>query len=97
MTDKTPIEAIPEKSEEKLQRYLAWLDIERLNVAHRIGAYNVQEIEGRESAGIFVKVYRDIRPDIADMPLPDLVSRAAEILEAVGLSPTDPDGRRAGS
>ena len=88
-------ETTPEKSEDILQRYLAWLGIEQLNVAHRIGAYSVQEIHGLKRGGICTMVYRDIRPDIADMPLPDLVSRAAEILETVGLSPTDPDGRRA--
>ena len=81
----------PEVSEDILQRYLAWLDIERLNVAHRIGTYTVQEFEGRESAGIFVKVYRDIRPDIAETQIEVLASRAAEILRVVGLSPTDPD------
>ncbi len=95
MTDQTPIEATPEKAEEILQRYLAWLDIERLNVAHRIGAYSVQEIHGRKSGRICVAVYRDIGPDIADMPLPDLVARATGVLETVGLPPADPDAGRA--
>ena len=91
MTDKTPIEAIPGKSEEILQRYLTWLGIEQLNVAHRIGAYSVQEIHGLERGSICTRMYRDIGPDIADMPLPDLVSRAAQVLETVDLSPTGPD------
>ena len=90
MKDQTPIEATPEKSEEILQRYLAWLDIERLNVAHRIGTYSVQKIHGLERGCIGVKAFRDIGPDIADMALPDLVARAATVLETVDLSPTGP-------
>ncbi len=91
MTEQAPIEAIPEKSEETLQRYLTWLGIEQLNVAHRVGAYSVQEIDGRKRGGICTRAYRDIGPDIADMALPDLVSRAAKVLETVNLSPTGPD------
>lgn len=90
------IEATLEKSEEILQRYMTWLGIEQLNVAHRIGAYSVQEIDGHRRGGVCTMVYRDIRPDIADMDMSDLVARATEILETVGLSPTDPDQRRAG-
>ncbi len=91
MTEQPPTEAIPEKSEETLQRYLTWLGIEQLNVAHRVGAYLVQEIHGLKRGGICTRVYRDIGPDIVDMALPDLVSRAAKVLETVDLSPTGPD------
>ncbi len=91
MTEKTQIAAMPEKSEETLQRYLTWLGIEQLNVAHRVGAYSVQEIHGLKRGGICTRQYRDIGPDIADMPLPELVSRAAKVLETVDLSPTGPD------
>ena len=91
MTEQSQIEAIPEKSGETLQRYLTWLGIEQLNVAHRVGAYSVQEIHGVERGGIFTRQYRDIGPDIAEMALSDLVSRAAKVLETVDLSPTGPD------
>ncbi len=91
MTEQPPTEAIPEKSEKTLQRYLTWLGIEQLNVAHRVGAYSVQEIHGLKCGGICTRAYRDIGPDIADMALPDLVSRAAKVLETVDLSPTGPD------
>ncbi len=90
MTEQSPIEAIPEKSEETLQRYLTWLGIEQLNVAHRVGAYSVQEIHGLKRGGICTLVYRDIGPDIADMPLPELVARATEVLLTVELSPIGP-------
>ena len=91
MTEQAQIAATPEKSEEILQRYLTWLGIEQLNVAHRVGAYSVQEIDGRKRGGICTRVYRDIGPDISDMALPDLVARAAKVLETVNLSPTGPD------
>ena len=90
MSEQIPIEAIPEKSEETLQRYLTWLGIEQLNVAHRVGAYSVQEIHGLERGGICTLVYRDIGPDIADMPLPELVARATEVLLTVEVSPIGP-------
>ncbi len=91
MTEQPPIKAIPEKSEEILQRYLTWLGLEQLNVAHRIGAYSVQEIHGLERGGISTMMFRDIGTDISDMPLLDLVARAATVSETVNLSATGPD------
>ncbi len=80
-----------DKSEEILQRYLTWLGLEQLNVAHRLGAYIVQEIHGHERGSICTQMFRDIGvPPIADMPLPELVTRAATVLLTVEVSPTGP-------
>ncbi len=90
MSEKAVIAATPDQSEQILQRYLTWLGLEQLNVAHRVGAYIVQEIHGHERGSICTNLYRDIKPDIADMETPDLVARAAKVLETVNLSPTGP-------
>ncbi len=58
---------------------------------NRLGAYSVQEIHGLERGGISTMMFRDIGTDIADMPLLDLVARAATVLETVNLSATGPD------
>ncbi len=91
MTERLTIKATPGQSEEILQRYMTWLGLEQLNVAHRLGAYIVQEIHGRERGSICTNYYRDIGvPPIADMPLPELVTRAAAVLLTVEVSPTGP-------
>jgi len=91
MTERLTIKATPGQSEEILQRYMTWLGLEQLNVAHRLGAYIVQEIHGRERGSICTNCYRDIGvPPIADMPLPELVTRAAAVLLTVEVSPTGP-------
>ena len=51
MTEQPPTEATPDKSEEILQRYLTWLGLEQLNVAHRLGAYVVNDIRGEKRGG----------------------------------------------
>ena len=91
MTEKALIAATPDQSEQILQRYLTWLGLEQLNVAHRLGAYVVNEIRGEKRGGICTQVFRDIGvPAIADMPLPELVTRAVEVLLTVEVSPTGP-------
>jgi len=91
MSEKALLAATPDQSEQILQRYLTWLGLEQLNVAHRLGAYVVNEIRGEKRGGICTQVFRDIGvPAIADMPLPELVTRAAEVLLTVELSPTGP-------
>ncbi len=91
MTEKFAIAATPDQSEEILQRYLTWLGLEQLNVAHRVGAYVVNEIRGEKRGGICTQMFRDIGvPPIADMPMPELVTRAATVLLTVEVSPTGP-------
>ena len=84
MTEKARIAATPEQSEQILQRYLTWLGLAQLNVAHRVGAYIVQERDGHKRGSICTQCFRDIQaPDISDMPLPELVARAATVLLTV--------------
>ena len=90
MTEKALLAATPDQSEQILQRYLTWLGLEQLNVAHRLGAYVVNEIRGEKRGGICTQVFRDIGPTVADMPMPELVTRAAEVLLTVEVSPTGP-------
>ncbi len=91
MTERLTIKAAPGQSNEVLQRYLTWLGLEQLNVAHRLGAYVVNEIRGEERGGICTQMFRDIGvPPIADMPMPELVTRAATVLLTVEVSPTGP-------
>ena len=91
MSEKALLAATPDQSEQILQRYLTWLGLEQLNVAHRLGAYVVNEIRGEKRGGICTQVFRDIGvPPIADMPLPELADRAAVVLLTVEVSPTGP-------
>jgi hypothetical protein len=52
----------------------------------------VNEIRGEKRGGICTQVFRDIVvPPIADMPMPELVTRAATVLLTVEVSPTGPN------
>ena len=91
MSEKALLAATPDQSEQILQRYLTWLGLEQLNVAHRLGAYVVNEIRGEKRGGICTQMFRDIGvPPIADMSMPQLVTRAATVLLTVEVSPTGP-------
>ena len=51
----------------------------------------MQKIHGHERGSICTQLFRDIGvPPIADMLLPELVTRAAEVLLTVEVSPTGP-------